>query len=145
MGKIVLAEESYKITGVCFAVYKEMGCGFLESVYQECLTLEFKKQAISFEAQPELKLNYGSVTLKQHFIPDFICFDKIMLEIKAVSCIIDEHRAQLINYLNATKKELGILVNFGHYPKLEYQRFLLNTPPLLNKFRPVRVVRGQGK
>lgn len=143
MGKIYLAEESYKIVGACFNVYKEMGCGFLESVYQECLGFELMNLSIPFEEKPELKLHYQGKQLKQSFVPDFICYGKIILEIKAVSSIIDEHRAQLINYLNATKKELGILANFGHYPKMEYQRLLCNTPTRKKDFRVVRVFRGE--
>ena len=118
-------DESYKIMGACFNVYKAMGSGFLESVYQECLEIEFDRQQISFRAQAELNLKYLGHPLKQTYKPDFICFEKIIVEIKAVANLIDEHRAQLLNYLNATGFKLGILVNFGHYPKLEYERIVL--------------------
>ena len=122
--EIVYKEESYRIVGACFEVYKEMGCGFLEAVYQECLEMEFLAQEIPFKPQAELFLNYKGRPLKQRYIPDFICFDKIILEIKAVSELADLHRAQIQNYLKATGYKLGLLVNFGHYPKLEYERIV---------------------
>jgi len=122
--EIVYAPESYAIMGACFEVYKEKGCGFLEGVYQECLEIEFGLQVIAFRAQPPLPLEYKGQPLKQKYIPDFICFDKIVLELKAVSALSDEHRAQVHNYLKATGMKLGLLVNFGHYPKVEYERIV---------------------
>ena len=145
IGKILFKDESYRIIGACFNVYKEMGSGFLESVYQECLRIEFEQQQIPFEEKPELLLQFRDRQLKQRFIPDFICYGKIILEVKAVSSLIDEHRAQLINYLNATKKELGIVANFGHYPKMEHQRLLSNSPPNMSKSRSFRAFRGQAQ
>lgn len=123
--KIVFAEESYKVIGACFNVYKNKGAGFLESVYQECLEIEFEHQKIPFVPQKPLSLEYRDKRLKQGYVADFVCFDSIILEIKAVSKIIDEHRAQILNYINAAGFKLGLLVNFGHYPKLEYERFAL--------------------
>ena len=102
-----------------------MGCGFLENVYQECLEIEFEEQGIPFESYKEVKLTYRNKQLKQPYKPDFVCYDKIIIEIKAVSNLVDEHEAQILNYLNATGFKLGILVNFGHYPKLEHKRFVL--------------------
>ena len=125
MSGILYPDESYKIIGACFNVYKTMGCGFLENVYQECLEIEFEDQGIPFKSYKELKLTYRNKQLKQTYKPDFVCYDKIIIEIKAVSNLVDEHEAQIINYLNATGFKLGILVNFGHYPKLEYKRFVL--------------------
>lgn len=122
--EIVFKEKSYKIVGACFEVYKDKGSGFLEAVYQECLEIEFTEQNIPFMAQPRLKLEYKGRLLKQNYIPDFICFDKIIIEIKAVKQLTDELRAQVINYLKATEKELGLLINFGHHPKIEHERFV---------------------
>ena len=122
--EIVYKEESYRIVGVCFEVYKEMGCGFLEAVYQECLEMEFLTQEIPFKPQAELFLSYKGRPLRQKYVPDFICFDKIIVEIKAVSELADLHRAQIQNYLKATGYKLGLLVNFGHYPKLEHERIV---------------------
>ena len=121
---ILFKEESFKIMGACFEVYKEKGCGFLEAVYQECLALEFKAQGIPFVVQPGLHLDYKGQLLMQSYQPDFLCFGEIIVEIKAVKQLADEHRAQAINYLKATGKRLALLVNFGHYPQLEYERLL---------------------
>ena len=100
------------------------GCGFLEPVYHECLEIELEFQRIPFLSKPPQTLQYRGRTLVQTFSPDFICYDKIILEIKAVSELVAEHRAQLLNYLSATSCKLGLLVNFGHYPRLEYERLL---------------------
>ena len=125
MVDLIYKDESYKIIGACFNVYKDKGSGFLEPVYQECLELELDYSKIPFEAQKKLTLSYRGEILKQTYTPDFICYNKIIVEIKAVSHLADEHRAQLLNYLNATNMKLGLLVNFGHYPKLEYERIVL--------------------
>lgn len=122
MAEIIYKDESYKIIGACFEVYKQKGCGFTESVYQECLKIEFRLRGISFVSEPIIHLEYKGEILESYFKPDFVCYDKIIVELKALSKLIDENRAQTLNYLNATKFELGLLVNFGHYPKLEYER-----------------------
>ena len=119
---LLYKEESYRIIGACFEVYKNKGCGFLEAVYQECLEIEFEHQEIRFVAQLELDLFYRGRKLKQVYKPDFICFNQIIVELKAVHQLADEHRAQVHNYLKATEFELGLLVNFGHYPKIEHER-----------------------
>ncbi len=121
---LLFEEESYRILGACFEVYKDKGCGFLEPVYQECLVIEFEIQNIPFRQQVDLVLNYKGRTLVQRYKPDFLCFDKIVVEIKSTSSLTDQHRAQLHNYLKATGLQLGLLTNFGHYPKLEYERIV---------------------
>ena len=126
MSDLLYPDESYKIVGACFEVYNGMGCGFLESVYQECLAIEFECQNVSFTAQPLQHLHYRDRSLQQTYKPDFICYKNIIVEIKAVSRLVDEHRAQLLNYLHATRLQLGILIDFGHYPKLEYERIALS-------------------
>jgi len=125
MKEIIYKDESYRIVGACFEVYKEKGCGFLEAVYQECLGIEFEMQGILFILQNPLALAYKGRPLKQKYTADFICYDKIIVELKAVSVLADEHRAQVLNYLNATGFKLGLLVNFGHCPKVEYERIVL--------------------
>ncbi len=122
---IIYKEESYRIMGACFEVCKEKGCGFLEPVYQECLELEFGLQGIQFQPQVGLALAYKGRPLKQKYLPDFVCLGKIILEIKAVSQLNDEHRAQVHNYLKATGYKLGLLVNFGHYPGVEHERIVV--------------------
>ena len=123
--EIIHKEESYAIMGACFEVYKEKGCGFLEAVYQECLEIEFGLQNIPAVPQPRLELSYKSRVLNQKYVPDFFAFQKIVLELKAASALNDEHRAQVQNQLRATGHKLGLLVNFGHYPQLEYERIVL--------------------
>lgn len=130
---ILFADESYKIMGACFNVYKDKGCGFLEAVYHECLGIELKYQQIPFVSKKELSMEYRDQKLKQTYKADFICFDKIIVEIKAVSRLIDEHRSQVLNYIHAANFELGLLINFGHYPKLEYERFALTEKKVSTK------------
>ena len=122
---IIYKEESYAIMGACFEVYREKGCGFLEAVYQECLEIEFRLRRIDVVPQPRLELSYKGHPLTQRYVPDFICYGKIVLELRAVSALNDEHRAQVQNQLRATGHRLGLLVNFGHYPQLEYERIVL--------------------
>jgi GxxExxY protein len=125
MTELIFEEESYQIRGAVFEVYREMGCGFLEPVYQECLEKELPHSKVPFVPQRELILHYKGDRLNQTYKPDFICFDCIIVEIKAVKELANEHRAQVHNYLNATKMKLGFLVNFGHYPKVEIERIVL--------------------
>ncbi|HYJ91885.1 MAG TPA: GxxExxY protein [Pyrinomonadaceae bacterium] len=122
MNRILYKEESYKLIGACFEVYKQKGSGFTEPVYQECLAVEFALQKIPFVVQPEIQMSYKGRLLTQFFKPDFICYEKIIVEIKAMSGLIDAHRSQALNYLNATGFESAILVNFGEFPKLKYER-----------------------
>ncbi|MGE5215191.1 MAG: GxxExxY protein [Nitrospirota bacterium] len=122
MTQIIYKKESYAIIGACFEVCNEKGCGFLEPVYQECMAIEFEYRRIPATPKPSLVLGYRGRILKQTYEPDYVCFEKIVVELKAVSALADEHRAQLLNYLHATDFELGLLVNFGHYPGLEYER-----------------------
>ena len=124
MSKLIYEDETFLIRGAVFEVYKEIGCGFLESVYQECLAKEFLKQDIPFIAQKDLRLYYKGEVLEQIYKPDIICFGKIIIELKAVKELCDEHRAQIFNYLNATKLKLALLINFGHYPKIEIERII---------------------
>jgi GxxExxY protein len=121
---LILKDESYAIVGACFEVYKEMGCGFLESVYEECLGIEFDLVGVPFREQAALPIAYKSRPLKKIFQPDFICYDKMVVEIKAASSLTDVHRAQVHNYLKATGYRLGILANFNNHPQLEWERIV---------------------
>jgi GxxExxY protein len=125
MTKLIHAEETHALLGACFEVYKEKGCGFLEAVFQECLELELADRGIPYRAQVPLKLQYKGRPLRQTYQPDFLCFGKVIMEIKAVTKLADEHRAQLHNYLKATGCRVGLLVNFGHYPLVEHERIVL--------------------
>jgi GxxExxY protein len=121
MTEIIYKSESYAIIGACFEVYNEKGCGFLEPVYQAWAS-SLNTSGFRRIAHPLLALSYRGRTLKQTYEPDYVSFEKIIVELKAVSALTDEHRAQVLNYLNATGFELGLLVNFGHYLDLEYER-----------------------
>ena len=123
--KLVYRQETYKIRGAVFEVYREMGCGFLEAAHQECLAREFEQRGIAFVAQNELELFYKGVRLEQFYRPDLICFDKMIVELKAAKEIAPEHQAQLLNYLRASKLRLGLLANFGSHPQVQIKRIVL--------------------
>lgn len=122
MVELLYKKESYKIVGAAFEVYNQKGFGFTELVYQKCLEIEFELQNIPFISQPRLKLDYKVTTLKQYFVPDFICYDKIIVELKATSKLISENTFQTLNYLNATKFDLAWLINFGQPNGLKRKR-----------------------
>ncbi len=119
---IIFKDESYRILGACFEVYKEKGCGFYEPLYQECLGIEFQLQGIPAIGKTRVQLGYKGHLLVQHLEPDYVCFGKVIVELKAQTRLIEENRIQVKNYLKASGMALGLLVNFGHHPKLEYQR-----------------------
>jgi len=123
MENLIFKEESYKIIGACIEVHKNLGCGFLEQVYQEALSVELSKQNIPFKREKPLTVTYKDVVLEKTYIADFICYGKIIVETKAVKEICDNHRAQIINYLKATKFKLGLLINFGD-KSLKYERLI---------------------
>ena len=122
--EIIYPQESHSIVGACFEVYNEMGSGFLESVYQECLTIELSQRKIPYQSQVELQLVYKSQPLHQQYRPDFLCYDKIILEIKSIKELTELHLAQVHNYLRATSLRLGLLINFSHHPQLDYRRIV---------------------
>lgn len=120
---ILYKEESYKIIGACLKGHSELGSGFLEAVYEEALKREFINSNIPFECQVKLHIFYNGEQLDKYYRADFICYDKIVLEIKSMSQIPTIFYAQLKNYLTATNKELGMLINFGQ-PSLTYKRII---------------------
>jgi len=111
--------------GACFEVYKEKGCGFLEAVYQECLEIELELRDIPFRSQVEFSLAYKSRPLRQMYCADLVCYEQVIVELKAVDALVDEHRSQVLNYLNASGLRVGLLVNLGHHPGLQWERFVL--------------------
>lgn len=125
MDSFLYKDEAYAIQGAIFEVYRMLGCGFLEAVYQKALEVELTQQKIPFESQVEIEVNYKDVKLDQFYRADLVCYDKIILELKAVQNLLPEHEAQLQNYLRATKMRVGLLVNFGHYPKVEIKRIVI--------------------
>jgi GxxExxY protein len=121
---LLYKEEVFAIQGAIFEVYRVIGCGFIEAVYQESLVKEFILRQIPFSAQTELTIFYKGEKLNQTFRPDFICYQKIIVELKAVKETGNEHRAQVMNYLKAADLRLGLLVNFGHFPKATVERVI---------------------
>jgi GxxExxY protein len=120
-----LEAETFDLRGAIFEVSREMGHGFLEAVYHECLVLEFERRGIPFKSSHPLTLSYKGAALKQRYVPDFICYDQIIVEIKAVREVAPEHRSQILNYLKATKFKLGFLANFGCAPMARIERFIM--------------------
>ena len=122
---IIYSEESYNIIGAAFEVYNKLGSGFLESVYQECFEIELKNKNIPFEREKDIKIFYNGIELKHFYKADFVCYDKIIVELKAVSFLEKAHHSQVYNYLHATGFKLGILLNFGYSKGLEQERIVL--------------------
>ena len=118
-------ERTYKVIGCAMEVHKELGCGFLEAVYQEALEIEFAEQGIPFRRQTPVEIFYKGKALNKIYQPDFLCFDDIIIEIKAISKLSTIEEAQLINYLKASRLQLGLLIYFGS-KSLEYKRFDYN-------------------
>ena len=114
---MIYPEECYAIRGAIYDVYRELGNGFREEVYQQCLERELASRGIPFDAKKELRIYYKGAPIEKTYIPDFYCYGKIIVEIKSVEALTKEHRAQLLNYLRLTGCKLGLLVNFGAYPK----------------------------
>ncbi len=110
---LIYKQEAYKIIGAEMKVHTSLGCGFLEQVYQEALEIEFNKQNIPYKRGAPLTINYNGITLNKKYVADFICYDKIKIELKATKELDSIHEAQVFNYLKATGFKLGILINFG--------------------------------
>ena len=120
---MLFKDEVYAIQGAVFDVYRNMGKGWREEVYQQCLELELADRGIPFESKRELPIFYKGRKIEKTYIPDVICYGQIILELKAVSELTNEHRAQLLNYLRMTKSKLGLLINFAAYPKVRIERY----------------------
>lgn len=123
----VFAAESYKIMGAAFTVYKTLQPGFTEYVYQDALEIEFKRMGIPYEREKRLKVYYDGIELQHDFYADFVCYDCIIVELKAVAELQDVHKAQVRNYLRATNMRLGIVLNFGADGGVEHCRVLNST------------------
>ena len=123
MIEILYKDESYKIIGACMEVHKKLGSGFLESVYSEALELEFKKVAIPYEREKKLPVYYEDKVLNKYFRADFVCFNSIIIELKATKFLIEADQRQTVNNVKATKFKLGLLINFGT-PSLTYKRIV---------------------
>ncbi len=121
---VIFPQESYAIIGAAMKVHSTLGCGFTEKVYQDALAVEFNKNKIPFQREVELHVVYDDIELPSTFIPDFICYDKIIVELKAVRELDDMHRSQAYNYAKVSGYQLSLLVNFGE-PSLTYERLVV--------------------
>ena len=126
---MIYEEEGFAIRGAVIEVARTLGAGFAEEVYQEALEMELSSRGIPFVAQQELSLSYKGRPLRKTYRPDLVCYGKIVVELKAVRALAPEHEAQIINYLKATGMHLGLLVNFGAWPKADIRSFVLGAPP----------------
>ena len=124
MDDFLFKNEGYKIIGAGYEVHNVLGAGFLEAVYQEALELEFQIRNIPYQREVKLDIYYKGNLLKKYYEADFICFDSIIVELKALSSLASEHEAQLLNYLKATEFKVGYLINFGE-KSLKYKRMIL--------------------
>ena len=124
MEEYILKDECYRIIGACMEVHSELGSGFLEAVYQEALAIEFIEREIPFISESRLNIYYKGQKLNKYYNADFICFDQVIIELKAVEGLTDEHLGQVLNYLKATGFRVGLLINFGT-SKLQYKRVIL--------------------
>ena len=123
-GEIFFKDECFEIYGCIYAVNRKLGIGFLEAVYQEALEIELSRRNIPFISQQELEILYDGTPLASKYIADIVCFGKIIIELKAVSKIDAQHKAQLMNYMAAGGFKLGLLVNFNSFPKSEIIRMV---------------------
>ena len=122
--EILHKDQTFNIIGACMRVHSELGCGFLEAVYQEALAFEFDDRGIIFKKEEQIEVYYKQHTLKQYYQADFICYDNIIVELKAAESLSANHTSQLINYLNATDCRVGLLINFGAQ-SLEHKRIVV--------------------
>ena len=122
---VIYAQESYRINGAAMEVYNILHRGMEEAIYQEALEMELASRGIPFKAQAEIEIKYKGKLLKQTYRADVLCYDKIILELKAVKALLPEHEAQLQNYLRATGMKVGLLVNFCHYPGVAISRIVI--------------------
>jgi GxxExxY protein len=119
---LLYENEAFQIRGAAFDVYRAMGAGYLEAVYRECLEIEFARRGVPFETGKPLSLIYRGQVLRQTYVADLVCYNRIIIELKAIRTIAPEHRAQTINYLRATGMKLGLLINFGATPRVQIER-----------------------
>ena len=136
MIELLLKDEVYVIIGTAMEVHNVLGCGFLEAVYQEALEIEFRKQNIPFTSQSQLPIKYKDHLLKKTYVADFICFNKIVIEIKAINHLSSFEEAQLLNYMKAGNYELGLLINFGA-ESLQWKRMVFSKKKIISEIREI--------
>ena len=128
MSELFYKDEVYALQGAIYEVYKILGNGYTEEVYQQCMERELRLRNIPFESKKELKIFYKGEAIEKTYVPDLWCYNAIIVELKAVRALTNEHFAQLDNYLKLTKCSLGLLVNFGSYPKATIKRWVTAGP-----------------
>jgi GxxExxY protein len=122
----IYKDEGYKLMGAAFEVYNEQGYGLAEELYHESFEIELAVRGITFHSKQELTCFYKGHELKKRYVPDLFAFEGLVVELKSVSQLLPEHKAQLINYLRITRQPVGYLINFGHKDMLEWKRFILS-------------------
>lgn len=120
------AKEGYALMGAAFEVHRTLGGGLLEEIYQQSLEIELQLRGIPFRAKQELEVFYKDRLLKKRYIPDLFVFERIVVELKAVTALAPEHEAQLLNYMRIARQPVGYLINFGPIGKLQWKRFILS-------------------
>jgi GxxExxY protein len=124
---LIYKEEVFRIIGAAIEVHTELGSGFLEAVYQEAFEMELRDRKIPFESQKSISILYKGVVLKKEYVPDLICFGKIVVELKSLDAISGKEESQLINYLKASGFLVGLVINFASHKKLDWKRFVYDT------------------
>ncbi len=124
--ELLYKEECYKIVGACMEVHRTLGCGFLEPVYQDALAIEFQHSRIPHEREKVFEIDYKGIVLPNTYKADFICYGQIIVELKALSQLTNDHTSQILNYLKASRMKVGLLINFGT-KSLQHQRYILSS------------------
>jgi GxxExxY protein len=138
MTDLLYKDEVYAIVGAAMDVYNDLGPGFLENVYQEAMEIEVNARKIPSKPIQEIHIKYKAIPLKKFYIADLVCYDKIIVEFKAMDKLTLREEGQLLNYLKATGMKVGVLINFGHYPSLEWKRFVFTKAPFRPAFRQLQ-------
>lgn len=125
MTELLYREEVYEIVGAAIEVHKELGHGFLEPVFQEALGYEWSDRSVPFVEQASMRIKYKNRVLKKEYIADYVCYEKIIVEIKALEKLTGREESQVLNYLKASNHRVGVLINFGSQGKLEWKRMVL--------------------
>ncbi len=124
MADLLYKDEVYAIVGAAMEVYNDLGPGFLENVYQEAMEIETAERKIPGKPQQEIHIKFKNKLLKKFYVADLVCYEKIIVELKAMDTLALREEGQLLNYLKATGMKVGLLINFGHFPSLEWKRLV---------------------
>jgi len=125
LSKLLLGDETYQIVGAAMEVYYKLGTGFLEPVYQQAVAIELKQRSILFEQQKRFQIDYKGTILEKEYVADFVCFDQVIVEIKALNQLSPVDWSQVLNYLKVSRMRVGLLFNFGSVGRLEWKRLVI--------------------